>query len=400
MGLDRDPPVIRKGVHDSASARATAFLHQRIAEALRSRMSSGVFAGGSKLPSLKEIAAEFDVSTMTVRRAIATLEREGHIHRLPRVGVFMRPDGPGRRMNSATLAFVATGLESPFQMAVANSTQRTCQRHGGAILVLDGHLDAELEMSHITRLPSSGVAGAVILPPFRHPKAVQALQHLNATGFPMVVLDMTLPGVHADFVASDHEAGAYRATAHFLERGHSGVFFLTLTPYSSSVLARVQGYERALLEYGKSPLPEWKVWIDLDEHVAGFERGRKWWGSYKAILPVLKGRRLPLAVLAIDAYAGWGVYEACRELNLRIPEDVSVVAFDETEIAHTMRPPMTVVAQRCDELGRSAVELLRRRLETGRVEAGPRKTLTQVVVDVDLIERESVANLAKASATR
>ena len=369
------------------------FLHQRVTEALRSRLLSGLFSRGAKLPSLSAIASEFDVSAMTVRRAIATLEEEGHIHRLPNVGVFVRPDPPRRSTDSATLAFVATGLGSPFQMAIASSTQRACQRHGGAVQILDGHLDAELEMHHINRLPTSGVAGAIILPPFRDPKAIQSLQGLHSQGFPMVVVDMTLPGVHADLVTSDHEAGAYQATTYFLERGHSSVLFLTLPPYASSVLSRIQGYERGLRRLGREPLEEWRVWINLAEHIAGFEQGRKWWGAYRAVLPVLQRRQGPLAVLAIDAYAGWGVYEACRELGLSIPDDVSVIAFDETEIAHAMRPPMTVVGQRCDEIGCSAVELLRQRLETGQVKDGRRSITTQVTIDVDLIERESVADL-------
>jgi LacI family transcriptional regulator len=213
----------------------------------------------------------------------------------------------------------------------------------------------------------------------------------------MVVVDMTVPGVHADLVASDHEAGAHRATAHLLEMGHSTVHFLTLPPYASSVLSRIQGFERALRETGQEPPAESKIWIDLGEHIAGYEQGRKWWGGYRAMLPVLRKARGPLAVLAIDAYVGWGVYEACREVNLRIPEDVSVVAFDETEIAHAMHPPMTVVAQRCDEIGRAAVELLKRRIETGPAGQGPQKTITQVIVNVDLIERESVAGPAGRS---
>lgn len=367
------------------------FLHQRVTKALRSRLTSGRFAGGSKLPSLSEMAAEFDVSAMTVRRAIATLEQEGHLQRLPHVGVFVKSNTPIRKLSGASVAFVATGLASPFQMEIAGSTQRACQRQGGAVHILDGHLDAELELFNIEKLPDFGVTGAVILPPFRHPRANESLRKLHADGFPMVVVDMTLPGIHTDLVTSDHESGAYKATRHFLAKGYDSVLFVTLPPYASSVLGRIQGYERALREAGKDPLAEWKIWIEYAEQFAGYARGRKWWGAYKAVLPVFKRRPGPTAILALDAYAGWGVYEACRDLGLRVPDDVAVIAFDETEIAHAMRPSMTVIAQRCDELGRSAVELLGRRIEKGRTEDGQRNVITQVIVPVDLIERESVA---------
>jgi LacI family transcriptional regulator len=160
---------------------------------------------------------------------------------------------------------------------------------------------------------------------------------------------------------------------------------------SSSVTARIHGYQRALRTARIDPLPEWLVEIDLATHLAGYRDGVKWRGGCVAIKPVLPKLELPCAVLAIDAYVGWGVYEACQELGLRIPEDVSVVAFDDSEIAHAIRPPMTIISQRTDEIGRTAVELLMRRLNTGHGEDGARRTFTQAIIDVDLIERQSVA---------
>ena len=97
-----------------------------------------------------------------------------------------------------------------------------------------------------------------------------------------------------------------------------------------------------------------------------------------------------MAIFALNDYVGWGVYQACRELNLRIPEDVSVIAFDDSELTRALTPPMTVVAQRPGELGLKAMELLERRLQA----ADPTKLAPEhVVIGVDLIERESVADL-------
>jgi LacI family transcriptional regulator len=98
-----------------------------------------------------------------------------------------------------------------------------------------------------------------------------------------------------------------------------------------------------------------------------------------------------VAIFAIDPPAAWGVYEACRELGLRIPQDVSIVGFEDSEIAHTMRPPMTIAAQRTDEIGRAAVELLVERFESPPPDQDGRRSYKHVVIDVDLIERESVA---------
>ena len=102
-----------------------------------------------------------------------------------------------------------------------------------------------------------------------------------------------------------------------------------------------------------------------------------------------------VAVLAIDAYTTLGVYEAWHELGLRIPDDVSVIGFDDSEIAHIVKPPTTIIAQRADEIGHAAVELLERRISTKFDTNGSRKTCTHVTIDVDLIERQSVSLLTR-----
>jgi LacI family transcriptional regulator len=363
------------------------FLYQSVLGELRSRMAAGAFAGGNKLPGLKQIAAEFDVSVMTVRRALDVLEQEGQVRRVAGVGIFTPVPGQTER---GGLAFISTFLNSPFQSGIAHGAQRAGQQFGRPLAFLDGQFDAELEMRNLSRLPSSGIAGAVVLPPFRDPSTLRTLQDLHRSGFPMVVVDMTLPGIHTDFVTSDHEAAAYEATSYLLTQRTAPVLFLTHPPVASSVLSRIQGYERALWDIGAAALAQEKIWINPDEQGAGFEQERRWWGGYRAVLPVLREQRGPLSILAVDAYAGWGVYEACEELGLRIPEDVSIVAFDETEFAPAIRPPMTVIRQSVEELGRTAVDLLLRRIQAGPSIAGTTQSFNHVVIGVQMIERASV----------
>src|SRR3989304_2701742 len=86
--------------HPPTGDESGGALHRSVAEALRRRLLSGALNDGSKLPALREMASEFEVSTMTIRQAIRTLEREGHIYRIPGVGAFVRPTVP-RRITAA-----------------------------------------------------------------------------------------------------------------------------------------------------------------------------------------------------------------------------------------------------------------------------------------------------------
>lgn len=365
------------------------FLHRSISEALRRRLSYGGQVEANKLPSLRKLADELAVSTMTVRRALRTLEREGHVYRIAGVGTFSRR--PTSRSSERRIAFVGSDLRSPFQMSVALGCQKAGQHRGWAMQLLDAQWDTGLESAGLQRLAEGTLDGALLLPPFSDPHTPEVLQSFQLSGLPMVLVDMAAQGLKADLVCSDHEEGAYKATKYLLDHGYRRVVFLTHPPVASSITARMAGYERALASAGILPPPEWKAWIDLPVHLAGYSEGRKWWGGCQAVLPLLRQLERPLAVLAVDSYVGWGVYEACRELGLRIPEDVSVIAFDDMEIAHAVSPPMTIISQRTDEIGRVALELLNERIEAGPQVTPGRKYLRQVLIEVDLVERGSVA---------
>lgn len=369
------------------------FLHRSVAAHLRERILTGVLAAGAKLPALREIADEFDVSTMAVRQAIRLLDHEGLVRHIPGVGAFVRNPAPTGQPDQRMLAFVAMDLSAAFDMAIARGVERACQKRGWSVQILDAHLDIELETRNMLRLPESGAQGAVVLPPW-HPANVDALFKIHQAGFPMVLVDRTLPGLTADLVESDHEKGGHAAAGHLIARGHRQVLMVTHEPNVSSIAGRIHGYERALREGGIRPDPAWKVWIDPATHHRGFQENRRWLGACTAIQPVLAAMKPPVGVVAIDAYAAWGVYEACRRLDLRVPQDVSVVGFDDSELAHAIHPPMTIVAQRTDDIGRAAVDLLERRVIESRQREWIGRSYAHVVIDIDLIERQSVADVS------
>lgn len=392
MARDRTDQPNANLTHEVISGGVES-LHRTVADALRHRVTAGLLAGGSKLPTLRKIADEFAVSTMTVRQAIRMLELEGHVYRIPGVGAFVRPQAPTRSTTQRMLAFAASDLASAFEMGIARGIEKACQKRGWSIQILDAQHDVEIEKRNMRRLPDAGSEGAMILPTWGNNRCVEALFRLQQTGFPLVLVDRIPAGLQADLVESDHAEGAYIATRHLLAHGHRRVFMLTPPPLVSSIAARIQGYERALLEANIEPQPEWKVWLNLELQASAFEQHRRWLGGYTAMMPVLKKATMPVAVFAVDPYTAWGVYEACRELGLQIPQDVSVVGFDESEITQAMRPPITIIQQRTDDIGAAAVELLEKRIESGPPQGEKRRTYTHVVVEVDLVERESVAHV-------
>ncbi len=349
-------------------------------------MTDGTLAAGVKLPALRELAEQFDVSTNTIRQAIRVLEREGCLYHVPDVGAFVHPSYPSKVGTRVTIALATVNIGGAFEMGIARGIEQACQERGWELLIYDARLSAELEASNLTRLVDSGTRGAIISPLSDHLN-LEILFKLKLSGYPMVMVDRGVPGLKVDLVESDHEKAAYLATEHLLTRGHRQVFMVTWPPLATSIAARIRGFEQALIAHGQEPSRNRLAWIDPQVSTRGVREGKNWLEGYEAAMPVLKATRPPMAFFALNDYVGWGIFEACRELGLRVPEDVSIVCVDDSDITRAMSPPMTVVAQRPADIGRKAIELLERRLQAPNANLEPE----HVVVDVDFIERQSVA---------
>ena len=385
---------------DTSHARATEGtgrkrqpLHRTVADELRRRLLEGRLLSGAKLPALRELADEFNVSTMTIRQALRLLEREGHVSRIPAVGAFVRStSATAADRQPVTIAFVVVDLTGEFDVGLARGIEDACQKRGWGVQIFDDKSDSELESRNLERLLTCGVRGAVVLPVGRDAN-VESLFRLKLANFPLVLVDRAVPGLRVDLVESDHEKGAHLLTRHLIEAGHRHILMVADWRDLSSIADRVRGYERALLEHDIEPRRDWKVWLQHDTAPSSIEYRRRWQAACAAALPALKSAKLPVAVFAQCDVIAWGVLEACRELELRVPEDVSIVCFDDSSVVTALTPRLTTAAQRTNEIGHRAVALLERRLQHGSYTDLPPE---HVLVDVDLIQRESVAVVREA----
>ncbi len=368
-------------------------LYHSVSEALREKLADGKLSTSAKLPSLRELATEFNVSTITVRQALRVLEDEGHLYRIPAVGTFVRSNLLARaNTERIVVAYAAVEIEDGFTMEIVRGIEATCHERGWSLQVLNAQGDPRREALNLAGLPDAAVGGAIIMPTC-HPDNHEVLFKLKIANFPLVLVDRSLPGLKVNLVESNHEQGAYLATRHLLEQGHSGVMLFTEQSRTTSIADRMRGHERALREHGIDDPWVWRLVFDPQAMDPETRHDRRWFPSFQAAMSVLKTAQFPLAIFAHNAYTAWGVVNACRKLGLRIPDDVSLACFDNTEIVQALSPPITAVAQRTVEIGVRAVDLLERRLAQD-----PDAEPEHIMVDVDLIPRESVCSPTPMSA--
>ncbi|MEW9533270.1 LacI family DNA-binding transcriptional regulator [Microbispora sp. NPDC049125] len=216
----------------------------------------------------------------------------------------------------------------------------------------------------VDRLRSQSVDGIIIVAP--HESAAEGLRHLPP-GLPVVDVgggdDLPVP-----VAAVDQQAGAARATRHLLSLGHRTVWHLSGPPNWIDSSGRVAGWRSALEAEGRE-VPEPLVG-DWSAH-SGYEIGKR----------LARGREITAMFVANDHMA-MGLLRALRESGRRVPEDVSVVGFDDVPESAYFWPPLTTVRQNFGEVGRRAFQLLLDRI--GGTEGDARR-----LVEPELVVRES-----------
>jgi len=203
------------------------------------------------------------------------------------------------------------------------------------------------------------------------------IQRILATKMHLVFVDPKRVYENAHQVLIDNEHGAFLATQYLIECGHRRIGFISGDLSRLSFRQRFDGYLKAL-SYHKVPFDERLI------RTGGLENG------YDHVRDLLTHEQVTAIFSANDINALYG-YKAIRDLGLRIPEDISVVGFDDIELAHITTPPLTTVRVYKEELGSIAVRTL---LRLVRKQSGEPAT---TIVPVRLIERESVRKLQPIS---
>ncbi len=301
--------------------------------------------------TIVDVAARAHVSTATVSRV---LNGSGHASSATRERVIAaardldyRPSGVARSLKlraTRTLGLIVTDIENPFFPALVRSVEDAARAVGYAILLCNAADDPERESGYLDLLVERRVDGVII--------AASSLggRHgawLADAPLPVVLINTVAPGVRQPAIASDNRRGARVAAEHVLSLGHRRLGFLAAEPRYVDSPVRQAGVRDAMVEAGLDP-------ADLAVAAGPASVG----GGEAAMTALLARVPRPTAVLAYNDLMAIGGLRAIRAAGLRCPDDVSVVGFDDIEVASYVQPPLTTVAQDQAAMGALAVRAL------------------------------------------
>lgn len=258
---------------------------------------------------------------------------------------------------------------SPIIMAMAEATRR--HKHVFQFHIFDAMPRHERQQA-IAEFAREGLCDGYVLFVFSELNEIDVVE-LNEIGLPYVILGESPKLIEADCVYVDNRRGGYDATDYLIRNGRRRLAFLSGPPDSLDSLNRFRGYREALAAHG----------IDFDSRL--FEVGNySVEEGYRAMQSILaRVDSPPDGIFCADDRIGQGAVKALKDHGLRVPEDVSVIGFDDSIAAICSVPPLTTMRQPLDSLGASAINLLAERLKD------PMGEKKRIVLTPELIVRES-----------
>lgn len=309
---------------------------------------------GTQLGTELALAEQYGISRMTVRRAVDYLVAEGLIERRAGQGLF----ATGKVASGLLVQVVVPVLASSDQCTkVARGAMEHGDGHGCEVLIRDCGGELGEELGFMQELPQSNSEGAIIVS-LHHPRFAQSIFAIQQTGYPMVLVDDQPEYVEVSTVIADNYGGGYRVGEEFVRLGHRRVGFVGCLQHLTA-RQRFEGMRDAMLDAG---LPfDRSLTANLDIRGGVFDKSAApLQGDALGELMTAPGR--PTALFFSDDARAQIAYHQLAALGIKVPGDVSVVGFDNSEVCEQVHPPLASVEQPSFEMGRQAMEMLLRHI--------------------------------------
>jgi GntR family transcriptional regulator, arabinose operon transcriptional repressor len=356
--------------------------YEIIQQSLAAQIDSGKYQPGDKLPSEHELCARYQVSRNVVRQAMRNLEAAGMTETIKGIGTFCR-DRSIRSPLTYTIGFISFFSQSYIFPAIITGTDSVLYPQGFHLLMGQSQYDFEREKNLLQRFLKRKVDGIIMEPiydgsPERSNR--QLIEQLLAADIPVVFLDNRIPDMPISSITlNDYNAGA-QAAAYLTARGHRQIALFYQEDYQTKV-QRKNGAEQFLLNYTNgscTPLPV--PFRGQGEASTASEAAEKLMREFRGSFS---------AVFCSSDEDAMNIIEQADAHSIRIPEDLSIIGFDNQLTSAHNRISLTTFAHPSRQMGRLAATVLLEHILHPE-ESAP----TAIILDAVLIERDSVRNIS------
>lgn len=287
-------------------------------------------------------AEKYRISAKTVERVREEAQRCNYIPNINAQSL--------RTNRTRTIGLVVPAIDNPFFANIASSIIRKAKEAGYTVVLADAMESAENERENVASLLTRNVDGIILSPSGSDPAY---LEQINDTKAPVVLVDRFFFDTTLPYVIADNYRGAREATEHLIANGHERIACIRGVAHSSVVVERQRGYCDAMRAAGL------EAQIDCVGSDFSIQNG------YVETRMLLARRNPPTALFAMSNTILLGAIKAVDESGLTIPDDLSVVSFDDNTYLDFMKPAISRIVQPLDEIGAIALSLLLQSIEAG-----------------------------------
>lgn len=346
---------------------------------------------GSRRPTIKDVAAAAGISLVTVSRV---LNNRPSVKESSREKVFaaMRalnyhPDAAAQRLrqnSSRIIGFLMPDFTNGVNAIIAQQVERAMRQAGYTVMLACSNFDPAIEIEALRKFRSNRVDGIVLqVADEQHPGTLDALRHIDC---PLVLIDRDME-IAADAVLSNHYDATREAVRYLLGLGHRDIAFITSGQSMRPGRERFRAFCDEMAANGVTPGPR-RIFTEAQSIEYGYRAACRMFSE-----------SAPSAVLAAGNQILYGVLQAVREYDLRIPDDISIIGADHRMLATVMQPKITMIDRELTMVGTEAAAILLDRIE-GRFAGPPRRLLLPLNVVLNGSCRSVERQKAKAAPLR
>lgn len=318
-------------------------------------------AGVSVNTVSRAINNKSDINEETKKRVLKVTQELGYVQNATAVAL--------RTKKTRTLGVVIADNRNPFYAEVLNGIEEAAREKNYHIILANTQRDYQKEEEAINLLLAKRVDGLLITPVQDRNDDIKKLIEAN---IPFVIVGRDFENIEVDAVYNDEVKGGFLATKYLIKKGHKRIALINGFLHKSPARGRLEGYKKALKEYG-IPFDDSLVSVGDIDVKDGYERT-------KQLLE--KGLNFT-AIFAYNDMMAFGAMRAIKEKGLRIPEDIRLVGYDDIPFSSLISPSLTTIRLKKQELGVESLKLLLSRINVSR------KKTKKIMLDVELKIRET-----------
>ncbi|MCX8956107.1 HTH-type transcriptional repressor PurR [Erwinia psidii] len=333
------------------------------------------------MATIKDVARHAGVSTTTVSHVINktrfVAEETSKAVWAAIKALHYSPSAVARSLkvnNTKTIGLLATSSEAPYFAEIIEAVENCCFEQGYTLILGNAHNDLKKQHGYLSMMAQKRVDGLLVMCSEYPDQLITMLE--DNRNIPMVVMDWgESRGDFTDTVLDNAFEGGYLAGRYLIDRGHRDIGVIPGQMERNTGGGRHAGFLKALCEADISLREEWLVQGDFEPE-----------SGYRAMRQILAQEQRPSAVFCGGDVMAMGAICAADEMGLRVPQDISVIGYDNVRNARYFTPSLTTIHQPKQQLGQTAFTMLLDRITSKREEP------QTIEVYPRLIERRSVAD--------